>query len=271
MTVAIKRENGDLIWFDAILQLSRTYTGSVSKHPLESGAVVSDHVTKENPIITISGVISDVDFNLNRPVITASDAANYNISNKQFVNNTPVSATPVITPGDNALRRLLPESVAQFLDEQPAGVVVPEADRPKFAAALESDLTDMWSNTEEFELIDFEGNRIDTVYNNCVITSLSFKEDPDSGDALWPELTIEQVTFAESTSVAIPQRVAASIQSKASPTNGKGNQNTTKQESDTPDVKKDGSGFSNTTAQDVNNNEVLPKSALKIANDKLSR
>ena len=48
MTIAILRENTDLIWFDAVLKFGEQYNTSVTKHRVESGASISDHIIEEN-------------------------------------------------------------------------------------------------------------------------------------------------------------------------------------------------------------------------------
>ena len=61
MTIAIKRENGDLIWFDAVTEFGRQYRGSVSSNPIETGGKITDHITTENPVFTLTAVVSDAD------------------------------------------------------------------------------------------------------------------------------------------------------------------------------------------------------------------
>lgn len=221
MTVAIKRKNGDLIWFDAVLQFSRQYSASVTQHPIESGGVITDHTILDNPIIQLSGVISDADFNLARPIITQSDADNFKITNKQFVNNAPVNTKVTITE-QNTLGRFLPESVGQFLPVPTISVEVPASSKPKSAEMLQDDIRSMWQSREEFELISFRGSTIEDTFDNCIITSLDFTETPDGGDALYPNLTIERVTYVKSANVKIPQDVQDSVKEQASPNQGKG-------------------------------------------------
>jgi hypothetical protein len=48
-----------------------------------------------------------------------------------------------------------------------------------------------------------------------VITSINYNESPDSGDALYVDLQIEQVTFAYLKKTEIPQDVQVSLQKKA--------------------------------------------------------
>lgn len=202
MTYAVLRANGDLIWFDAITQFSERYTGTVSAHPLESGNVVNDHTTINNLEMQLSGIISDADFNLSRPTITDDDARDWHINNKQFVNNSPVSTTVEISskPG---ISKFLPESISQFLVPTQPVVMVPDYDRPKFAARIKDELTFIQTSAENFSLVDFQYGRIWRVIDNCVLTSLDFTETPENGDALFPVMTIVQARYATTRSVTI--------------------------------------------------------------------
>lgn len=195
MTIAILRPNGDLIWFDAITQFSERYTGTLTTHPLESGSTVNDHTTINNLEMTLNGIISDADFNLSRPTITDDDARDWHINNKQFVNNSPVSTTVEITsrPGVN---KFLPASISQFVTQPEPVVMVPNYDRPKFAARIKDELTFIQVNAENFSLVDFQNGRIWRVLENCVLTNLDFTETPEAGDAIYPLMTIVQARYA---------------------------------------------------------------------------
>lgn len=206
MTIAVLRANGDLIWFDAILQFSEKYTGQVSSHPLESGNVISDHTIINNLVMTLSGIISDADFNMTRPTLTDSDAENWGISNKQFVNNSPVGDAVVIKykPGIN---EYLPDSIAQFITPASPVVEVPIYDRPMAALGIKDRLTFMQRSAETFSLVDFHGDKIWRVLDNCVLTSLDFTEVAEAGEALFPNMTIEQCRFATTLMTKIPKVV----------------------------------------------------------------
>lgn len=203
MSYAILRANGDLIWFDAITNFSERYTGTLTAHPLEKGGVVNDHTTINNIEINISGIISDADFNLTRPVITDDDAVNWKINNKQFVNNSPVETTVEIEykPGIN---QFLPESISQFVTPPQPVVIVPDNDRPKFAARIKDELTSVQRDAENFSLVDFQNGRIWRVIDNCVMVNLDFTETPESGDAIYPVMQIHVARYADTRAVKVP-------------------------------------------------------------------
>lgn len=205
MTIAVLRSNGDLIWFDAITQFSERYTGTVSTHPLESGNVVSDHTTVNNLMMSFSGIISDADFNMSRPTILDEDAMNWGISNKQFVNNSPIDQ-PVVIKYKPGVSDFLPDSIAQFVTPAEPVVEIVQYDRPKYAIRVKDELTFIQRNAETFSLVDFRDGRIWRILDNCILTSLDFTETPDSGDAIFPVMTIEQVRYATVKLTKIPKK-----------------------------------------------------------------
>lgn len=217
MTIAILRQNGDILWMDAITSFSERYTGTLSTHPLESGGVITDHTITNNLVIQMSGIVSDADFNLSRPIITDDNTRDYGITNKQFVNNAPVTSSVDISLSPSA-SRFLPESISQFLVPNTPIVTVPNADRPKFAKKIKDDLLliaggvlglvdskDRPLAQEVFTLVDFEDGKIWRVIPNCIMTSLDFTETPDSGDAIYPVMTIERAKFATTKATNVPK------------------------------------------------------------------
>lgn len=223
MTVAIKRANGDLLWFDAVLDFSRRYSSTVTKHPVETGAFISDHIITDNPVLIINGVLTDADFNVSRPQITEAMVERFGVNRKEFVNKTEVTQLAQIKEGSSPLARLLPEVAAQFFDEQAPEVIVTPNPKNKPALTVAADLEMMWKTKEVFEVLDLVAkNQLREPYRNCVITSLSFAEDPDAGDAVWPVMQIEQVTFATSESVQLAKATAPSVQKQAAKKENKG-------------------------------------------------
>lgn len=201
MTIAIRRQNGDVLWFDAVEGFGEQYQGQTSKHPLGSGAFVTDHYVIENPRFSLKAVLSDADFNFNRPQL-ATNAAEYEgyesvSANKQYVNNTPVNSPVSINSSKNTFKSFLPESVSQFTNTSIPEVVVTEQPKVRSAQAIKIQMIAMQEQKEEFALVDFDDGLIRKNWPNCVFTALSFNEDAETGDALFPIMEIEQVTFAE--------------------------------------------------------------------------
>lgn len=209
MTIAIRRNNGDILWFDAVESFSETLSSSVTKHPIATGGFVADHVTKDNPKFNLRGILSDADFNFNRPQLGDYNQTLQTIgleqgvvsfpvnTRKQFVNNTPTNSPVSINSAVNVFKKFLPDSVGQFMSTSIPEVIVTEQPKVKTASAVRLDLVRMREEKEEFTLVDFEDNLIRRSWPSCVFTNISFDENADGGDSrsLFPVMEIEQVVF----------------------------------------------------------------------------
>lgn len=230
MTLAIRwgidtPERGGFIYFDAITAYSQTYSGSVTKHPIATGASVVDHYIRDNPKFSLSGVITGVDVSTGTFLIKDLD------NNKPI--NTPdrdVSAVSVNSTDDSVLSRLIPASISQFLPDATPSVVM-ESARVNVIGQVRSALIDLTSgerlneDTGQFEsnvqvvaLYEYNGAVISRIINNLVITNVSFREDANTGDALYCDIAFEQVTFAKLKKVTLPPELVAKPVKKAATT-----------------------------------------------------
>lgn len=246
MTIAIKRNNGDLIWLDAVLSYDRTFSSQISKHPIEDGSVITDHVTKDNPRFNISGVITNADFNTTRPVISAAEAKAFELSDRVIYNSQPIpfNNKPVIGKGANPLSQYLPESVTQFIEGQPPSVNVPDSKRPDWVFEVEDILIEAQRNHELVSILEFDGNIIETVYNDCYIGNLTIREDVDTGDAINVSMDIEQVTFVTLVETTLSGDVVDSLKGKASKRSNKGVVQGSSSNADVNDAKKESTSLS---------------------------
>lgn len=217
MSIVIRRDNGDILWFDAITQYDVTYPASVTKHPVASGGFVSDHTTTDNVIIQISGILSDADFNVSRPANVGSlptfkfdtgDHVNtdenglYQPTTKQYTNNSQV-VTPVSIKDKSSINKILPEVIAQFTkDSIPTAYVTPQ-NKPKTAKAVQRELISMWRDREEFQVLDLLDDFVIDKFGPCVFTNLNFREDESTGEGVIPTMTIEQVVFTDLQEISV--------------------------------------------------------------------
>lgn len=208
MTIAIKRSNGNLYWFDAVVQYSRSYQNEITKHPVERGRIISDHTIRQNLQFSISGVLTDADFNTTRPQISLGtnngDELASEATYKSFVNNTPVFQTPTITFGRSPLMDLLPASVAQFLGQDTPTVTVYEQAKARTALSISIDFEEMRDTAELLEIVEYRPDGTYRVFADCVIKNLAYSFDPDSGDAFYPSLEFEQIRYTTSKTVKLP-------------------------------------------------------------------
>ena len=188
----------------------------------------------------MNGILTDIDFNLNRPIINTQDASLLGIQTKQFVNNTPVTTDGnrgslyqnVFITAKEAVSKYLPESIGQFFGANSPTVEIPDVSKVKTAEKVKTDLIMMFNERELFSLLDFVDSKLYEILPNCVFTSISFDEDPDSGDAVYPNMSIERVKFAKSTSVTVQTNTTADVAQASTIQSNKGKQNPTTTTSD---------------------------------------
>lgn len=211
MAIVIRRNNGDILWFDAITEYGVTYSATVTKHPVASGGFISDHTTNDNVILQINGVLSDADFNLSRPAnlgslpafefdtgahVSTDENGLYKPTPKQFTNNQ-YTVYPVTITETTSINRLLPEVVAQFTKDSIPNVFVTPQSKAKTSKAVQREMIQMWKDREEFQVLDLLDDFVIDSFGPCVFTNLSFKEDESTGEGLFPNMTIEQVVFTD--------------------------------------------------------------------------
>lgn len=223
-----------MLYFDAVTVYSQSYTGQVSKHPVDGGSPITDHFIKQNPIFTVSGVFSTDDISVGTTLISDGEG-NYPFNTREAP--TPVSVTSTDL---TVLGKLLPDALGQFLPDQnpSASIDLPRTDltdqiRDMLIQRLEG--VKYNEKTQQFDsfiqlvqLYEFTGSLLKRIIPQLVITNLVFREDANSGDALYCDITFEQVTFAYLKKTTIPKDVAQSIKGKSSPKENKGKQDSTK-------------------------------------------
>ena len=246
MTLAVRwgegidDENSGFIYFDAVTVFTQNYSGQITKHPIDVGASITDHYIKENPVFTLSGVVSGVDVSTGTYLIT--DLSGNSPYNTQPAPN-PVSVT---STDDSVLRKLIPSSIGQFLPDSTPEVYMDPV-RASVISQVRDALIDLTSGTKlneetgQFDsfvqlvrLYEYEKNVISRVTNNLVITNVAFKEDVDTGQALYCDITFEQVTFAYLKKTDIPKDVQESVKKKASPKKSTGKCDSTVKDTNDP-------------------------------------
>lgn len=252
MSLAIKwgdeaPESAGFIYFDATTVYTQQYSGKVTSHPVDGGGNISDHFVRNNPVITISAVITGVDISTGTFLISDPEdtATPYNAQ-------VAPAATSVTSTDTSVLTQFLPSSVTQFLGDKIPTVVMADS-RDNFL----EDVRDMLirlvysgkkynDSTQQFDsviqtvkLFEYQGNVIvrqlplnPTEY--LVITDVSFREDANTGFALYCDIKFEQVEFVSLEKATIPKDVAAAITKKTAITKDKGRQDSTATTEDGP-------------------------------------
>ncbi|WP_430316933.1 phage baseplate protein [Pseudomonas sp. p1(2021b)] len=222
MQYVIIRSTGDVLYFDAITALKEISSSSVTSQPVASGSRVTDHVIRDNFRLSISAVLSDADFNLQRPVLdttgnvksVASGAGEFGNSPtysrgvaKQFENNTPVASTVTISErGSGGFAKYLPETLSQYTGSDIPTVIVHQQSKVRTATAVRDTLQLMADTSERFSFAEVNNNIITRAWPDCVFTSLVFAQDADTGEGVFPEMEIEKVQVVDTQKVQVALR-----------------------------------------------------------------
>lgn len=221
-------QNSGLLFFDAVTTYSKNSKGQVTKHPVALGSSVTDHFIKANDTIRISAVISGADISTNTYLIQDLDG------NAPFNSFEPPAAVSVTSTDQSVLQKFIPDSIGQFLPQSTPDVFVDGA-REDLLEQIRSALEQLNSgvifnektgkfdpNIQLVKLFEYDGTLLRKIINNLVVTDLTFKEDVNTGYALYFDISFEQVTFAFLKKTTIPKDVVASLKKKAAASSTKG-------------------------------------------------
>lgn len=238
---------GGFLFFDAVTVWTRSYTGNVTKHPINSGGTVTDHFIKNNPIFTLSAVLSGTDISLTSALLTNE------IGDTPTNVRTSPNAVSVGSTDQSLLMKFIPNVVGQFIPD-----MLPEVQMDGFRSDTLEEVQDILTNLQSGEgysqLTGMYETRINTVnlYETngllslvkklpkadpnafLVITSVNFREDADSGYALYADITFEQVLFTSSKKTELSRDVNSSLEKKASTKKSNGRVDSTVKDSTDP-------------------------------------
>jgi hypothetical protein len=229
-------QDGGFIYLDATVAYTQSYTGSVTKHPIDGGSNVTDHFIRNNPTFTIGAVITGVDISTGTYLIQDLDG------NNPYNSNEAPNAVSVNSTDQSVLKKFIPDSIGQFLSDSTPEVVI-DSRRADLIEQIRQALIDLTAGvvfndkTGQFDpsiqlvrLFEYDNTLLRKVINNLVMTKITFKEDPNTGYGLYCDITFEQVTFAFLKKTVIPKDVQDALKKKASSKNSKGKQDSTPQD-----------------------------------------
>ncbi|MNQ49022.1 hypothetical protein D3C85_629130 [compost metagenome] len=235
------------IYLNSVTSYNQEYTGQVTKHPVDSSANITDHYIKNNPTFSISGVVSGVDLS----------SIPYDIRDQN--GNTVVNATPqpVSIQFDNTVSGLLqylPDSIGQFLSKSFPSPIADVTNRTDLSSEIL--VKDLLRNVMDglkynpktdkvesyitlVELYEFDGLNIRDIISDLVITSVRIREDADTGDALYLDMSLEKVQFALLEKTELPQDVQTTLKPKVETKKKKGKVDSTSKDCSDAQASKD--------------------------------
>ena len=237
MSIALKSESGSFIYFDVVTAYSQTFPSSISQHPVDGSGTVSDHITKQNPIIKLRGFITGADFNFSKPTLSSED--------RQFIGLDQVVvesdiATEVKVKSEESFTGLLPDSIGQFFtDTLPEIENIAEGRDASYSEkVLFSILLGFYDNKSKVSLFEFDRGLIVEEIFDLFITKLSLIEKSESGDALEFDITLERITISFLLEAEVEEVPAASIQLKTDAKVEKGDKSGSESEDIVTDIER---------------------------------
>jgi len=206
MIIVIKEQaSSDIITLSCVTSFDESYTGGVSSHPIESGSTITDHVTSDNDKFKVSGVVSDYDFLNPSKDLALEDVS---LSKEGF---------------PDASRSELTASFANGLLNT-YGYFIPDKYRAEY---IKRRLIDIRKNSLLVTILEYPDSGELVQHTNCILTSLSFKEDENTGYAVYPEMAFEkinvvQVKVEEVNTSKIPKLQGDKVADAASSASAKG-------------------------------------------------
>lgn len=195
MALAFLFEDGSVMYIDAVESYSKGYSSNIARHPIDKSAVITDHVSRDNPTLNLKGVISAADFHVT--YTRSPELLNENIDPAY---NTPVEGAVISSP--SSLLDYLPGSVQQFLSStNPASVTV-DPFRGFSHQVARDRLNRAWENSELIILLDYDhdistGRSVSVRrVEDCLIQNYTDNEDVQTGDSFEFTITLEKTRFA---------------------------------------------------------------------------
>lgn len=199
MSLSVLFEDDTVLFLDAVTNYTKSRSSRISENPVDKARVITDHVSKDNLVMNIKGVVSSADFHSEyaRPTQFVQDYQHQVASEY----NQPVSELE-IQSGDSLLD-LLPGSIRQFMSEDTTTQGVSgDTFRGYSHEAARDRLNLAWEKSEKLTILDYDydihiGRTINVrVFENCLIDKLTDTEDSKTGDSYHFTMTLKKVRFA---------------------------------------------------------------------------
>jgi hypothetical protein len=232
---------GGFIYMNVVTSYSQDHSGKVTQHPIDAGGNVTDHFVKNNSKYKIGAVITGVDISTGTYLIQDLQG------NSPYNSYTLKSPVSVNSTDSSVLKKFIPDSVGQFLSDTTPDVEVDfgqtdllEQIKDTLISLMSGEILDPTTgrynpNIQLIDLYEYDGYTLTRVINRLVLTSVTFRETPDTGYALYCDFSLEQVTFVNLKQTELPSDVQSSLKKKASSKSSKGKQDSKVQDAGSGD------------------------------------
>lgn len=172
----------DVLTLDVALEIGHEHSASVSKNPIETGSNVGDNVRLENPILTISGIISEAPLSIGASAFNVFTGAAATAAVQKFgspfgaLTGAGVGSLGGIIAGRKEGDINFPRKAFEFLIE---------LEKKKTPITIETSLR---------------------TYPNMILTKLNVPQKSDLGKSIQFSAIFEQITFVKTSAVLIPEK-----------------------------------------------------------------
>lgn len=186
--VGIIKINGNIVDqgmpLDAALSVNHDYSAQITRNPIEDGADVTDHIRLENPVLNVEGFISESPITLINSAIGVGTGVVASGLGARFGG----FAAQLTAAGAGSVISLL-------RDRQPGGAVNYPLNAFKALIKLRNDR------------IPFSVRTNLDMFDNMVISKLSFPRSAEIGKSLQFSATFEQISLVKTTTSVIPEKM----------------------------------------------------------------
>lgn len=244
MTIALKigDDNSQVkgfIYLDAVTAYTKTLSGKVTSHPVDSGVNIADHFLVNNRKFTLEGIVSGAD------ITGISDKIK--IGEEKPLNAREQPRTIGIDAGSNGLLKFLPSAIKQFISSPEPKVTVygqMGASAPAVEGLFSSLMDGTYYNSADKKwrnkitlvtLYEMIGSNFINAHTDLVLTDVSFQETVDGGEALQISLSLEKVRFVTLDKTDLPKKATQPVKKKVAAKQSQGKQVCPEGTSDTND------------------------------------
>jgi hypothetical protein len=213
MSLALMFEDDSVVFLDAVKNYNRTTGGSLTQHRVDKSGVVSDHYAQDNLRINVRGIISAADFN----VPSARGQLWIDEFSQQALARTSTEASEAsITSSSLFGTSQAGSTVSSLLGVNVNGVQM-DAFRGQVHEIVRDKIEEARKSGQSVTLLDMDNTEGGYLrrYEDLYILKFDDNLDDSSGDALYFDLSFEQVRFAVVTEVEATTKVPDSVSKKS--------------------------------------------------------
>lgn len=224
-------DDDSVMYLDAVTNFSKRRSSSISNHPIDKSSFITDHVSKDNPVFSIRGIVSSADFNttFTRPVELIEGGENNPPIDTEY--NQPINGAEI--SDSSSILDYLPGSVQQLLGSGSSPEVSVDVFQGFSHQIARARIEQAWDKSELITILDYDydittGRSVSVrIHKDCLIDNYQDVEDVDTGDSLVFNITFKKIRFAFIKEVDVEinqQQTSSEVSDEASSESNQGDQ-----------------------------------------------